>query len=132
PLHSWNDNLLPHIENSSKRLELSYDNWNLVATFSELSGSPPPRLSDSYLHGEDLSGSLQNAGGVGGLLAVSDLSDPSDPSYHLPAYDGNGNIMAYVDASTGAKAAEYEYSPSGVGKHRVPAEGRQWILLENR
>jgi RHS repeat-associated protein len=65
-------------------------------------------LKESYLWGEDLSGTLQGAGGVGGLLAVKDSSGT-----YIPAYDGSGNIAAYVDASTGAKVAEIEYDAFG-------------------
>jgi RHS repeat-associated protein len=65
----------------------------------------------SYVWGLDLSGSSQGAGGVGGLLQVSVLL-PS-PFTLLPSYDGNGNIMALVDAATGTTAANYEYGPFG-------------------
>jgi RHS repeat-associated protein len=77
-----------------------YDGWNLVA---ETSGTNTSR----YVWGLDLSGSLQGAGGVGGLLAV--VKDST--TYH-PAFDGNGNVCEYTDAS-GTIAAHYEYSPFG-------------------
>lgn len=44
-----------------------YDGWNVVATFQ--SNSSPFTLHSLKLWGTDLSGSLQGAGGVGGLLA---------------------------------------------------------------
>jgi len=47
---------------------------------------------------------------VGALLQIAD--HPSGKTY-LPAYDGNGNIAALLNASTGALAAAYEYSPFG-------------------
>jgi RHS repeat-associated protein len=50
---------------------------------------------------------MQGAGGVGGLLAVTD----STGTYY-PTYDGNGNISEYLN-STGAVAAHYEYDPFG-------------------
>ena len=55
----------------------------------------------------DVSGTLQGAGGVGGLLAVSD----STGSY-FPTFDGNGNVGEYLD-STGTSVAHYEYDPFG-------------------
>jgi RHS repeat-associated protein len=55
----------------------------------------------------DLSGTMQGAGGVGGLLAVTD----STGTYY-PTYDGNGNVSEYLD-STGAVVAHYEYDPFG-------------------
>jgi RHS repeat-associated protein len=81
-----------------------YDAWNLVA---EVDGAN--NLVRSYIWGNDLSGSLQGAGGVGGLLAVKPLSGAA----HFAAYDGNGNVSALVDGSTGSISAQYEYGPFG-------------------
>jgi RHS repeat-associated protein len=50
---------------------------------------------------------MQGAGGVGGLLAVTD----STGTYY-PTYDGNGNVSEYLDA-TGTVVAHYEYDPFG-------------------
>src|SRR5262249_5271820 len=50
----------------------------------------------SYLWGSDLSGSMQGAGGVGGLLAVTD----SVQGTHFVAFDGNGNVSALVKRRT--------------------------------
>ncbi|OGV33631.1 MAG: hypothetical protein A2020_11095 [Lentisphaerae bacterium GWF2_45_14] len=83
----------------SSELKFIYDGWNLVA---EYDGSNT--LLNSYLWGEDLSGSLQGAGGVGGLLAVNN---------YLTIYDGNGNVMNYIDAADGTTKAEFEYRPDG-------------------
>ncbi|MBU6303201.1 MAG: hypothetical protein KGS60_16760, partial [Verrucomicrobia bacterium] len=54
--------------------------------------------------------SLQGAGGVGGLLK---LTDAATGTAHFPAYDGNGNLTALVNASTGAPTATYDYDPFG-------------------
>ena len=59
-----------------------YDGWNMVV---EYAGDV---VDTRYTWGMDLSGSMQGAGGVGGLLAVTDAS--SNHSY--PTYDGNGNV----------------------------------------
>ncbi|MBC2601646.1 RHS repeat domain-containing protein, partial [Puniceicoccus vermicola] len=84
-----------------------YDGWNLIATFSsQVSGLSHQA---TYLWGQDLSGSMQGAGGVGGLLSVLDKSS-SDVFY--PTYDANGNVSEYLD-ETGAIAAHYEYSSFG-------------------
>ena len=82
-----------------------YDGWNLLA---ELDSSLNPIRT--YTWGSDLSGSLQGAGGVGGLLAVSDSSS-SDVYY--ASYDGNGNLTALVDSSDSSIQAHYEYDPFG-------------------
>jgi len=69
----------------------------------------------SFVRGLDLSGSLQGAGGVGGVLAVT--FGPSTNSYqlstHFCAFDGNGNVSALVSTTNGAVTANYEYSPFG-------------------
>jgi RHS repeat-associated protein len=57
--------------------------------------------------GLDLSGSMQGAGGVGGLLAVNDVANGA----HFAAYDGNGNVAALVKGTDGTISAQYEYGP---------------------
>ena len=58
----------------------------------------------------DLSGSIQGAGGVGGLLAVR-VHGTGAATYY-PTYDGNGNISEYLNTS-GVIKAHYEYDPFG-------------------
>ncbi|WP_346189740.1 LamG-like jellyroll fold domain-containing protein [Rubritalea halochordaticola] len=78
-----------------------YDGWNLIAMYN--AGA----LSQTYTWGQDLSGSMQGAGGVGGLLVVSFNSN----SYY-PTYDGNGNVSEYLDSS-GSVVAHFEYDAFG-------------------
>jgi len=68
----------------------------------------------TYVWGLDLSGTLEGAGGVGGLLWVT-LHTASGPAAgtHFAAYDGNGNVMALSAASDGLETARYEYGPFG-------------------
>ncbi|HEX3247804.1 MAG TPA: RHS repeat-associated core domain-containing protein [Pyrinomonadaceae bacterium] len=80
-----------------------YDGWNLMA---ELDAGNV--LVRSYSWGKDLSGSLTGAGGIGGLLRVTD----STGSY-IPGYDGNGNVTSLTRLSDGTLAATYEYDPFG-------------------
>jgi len=83
-----------------------YDSWNLISTLnSSLS------LLNSYVWGNDLSGSLQKAGGVGGLLEVSYQGFAMTNCF--PAYDGNGNVTALVNAADGTLAANFDYGPFG-------------------
>lgn len=63
----------------------------------------------SYTWGLDASGSMQGAGGVGGLLMVNAGSG----GVHFPAYDLNGNVMGLVNATNGNISAKYEYGPFG-------------------
>jgi len=79
-----------------------YDGWNLLATLnSQLS------TLNSFLWGQDLSGTMTEAGGVGGLLAMFEGGNA-----HFATYDGNGNVTGLIkqDKSTSAR---YEYSPYG-------------------
>jgi RHS repeat-associated protein len=78
-----------------------YDGWNCIAEYSGTT------LSKTRLWGLDLSGTLQGAGGVGGLLAEKQGSD-----YFFPTYDGNGNVSEYL-AADGSTAAHFEYDPFG-------------------
>ena len=61
----------------------------------------------TYARGMDLSGSLQGAGGIGGLLARTDTNGPT--YYHA---DGIGNIMILVNASQ-VPVAKYLYDAFG-------------------
>ena len=93
---------------------LVWDNYNIVR---ETIHSTVPSFQSStnlYVWGLDLSGSLQGAGGIGGLLAVTTLptADCQLPTAYFPFYDANGNVTEYVDDS-GSLAAHYEYSPFG-------------------
>ena len=64
-----------------------------------------------YTRGLDLSGSIQGAGGIGGLLAFSQLSaiTPQHSYYHA---DGNGNVMMLIYTNQ-TVAAKYLYDPFG-------------------
>ena len=89
-----------------------YDDWNLIYE-ADLSvpSNPQSALTNprSYTWGLDLSGTMQGAGGVGGLLAVANDSGNT----YYPVYDHIGNVRAYVDGVTADVVAEFEYSPFG-------------------
>jgi RHS repeat-associated protein len=86
---------------------LLYDGWNLLAIVDNANAA-----THSFTWGTDLSGSLQGSGGVGGLLSIKIHSGPNAGTY-FDAYDGNGNVIALVNAANGAIVATYEYSPFG-------------------
>lgn len=100
-VYNWNGNAWT-LDSS---LLFLYDGWNLIAELNAMNGNVAAR---TYAWGLDLSGSIQGAGGVGGLL-FSNLGS----TIHAPAFDGNGNVFAYVDLVTGAKSATYDYSAFG-------------------
>jgi RHS repeat-associated protein len=69
----------------------------------------------SYTRGNDLSGSLQGAGGIGGLLARTDntkfiVGDPLATAYYH--CDGNGNVTCLMSLYQQI-AAKYLYDPYG-------------------
>ena len=69
--------------------------------------------SVGYTRGNDLSGSLEGAGGIGGLLARSDTySGGSFTRHHGYHADGNGNVTALVNGAP-AIVARYTYDPYG-------------------
>ena len=93
-----------------------WDGWNIIReTVAVGSGSTQSAVTNYYTWGLDLSGTLQGAAGVGGLLAVTRVSSSTSnllPLTYYPLFDANGNVTGYVDTN-GTVAARYEYSPFG-------------------
>ena len=89
------------------------DGWNCVAeAMILLDGGPPMHGHDKrYVWGLDLSGTLQGAGGIGGLLATTVHGTPDTTHFH--AYDGNGNTICTINCADGTISAHYEYDPFG-------------------
>lgn len=105
-LSSW-DYTTENWETGSQTMYF-YDGWNLIAELGYDSSSALTH-SSSFIWGLDLSGTMQGAGGVDGLLAATDATG----STFYPGYDGNGNVMGYYAADTGERVAEFEYGPFG-------------------
>ena len=82
--------------------------WNLLAVM-DAQGN----LVQSYIWGQDLSGTMNGAGGIGGLVGVTEVSNNTVTNCHYTAFDGNGNITALVRATDHTTSARYEYSPFG-------------------
>jgi RHS repeat-associated protein len=81
-----------------------YDGWRLLA---ELDADNS--VVRSYTWGLDLSGTLDDAGGIGGLLFVT---QHPGLTMHFGCHDANGNVVALVDTA-GTVTARYEYGPFG-------------------
>jgi RHS repeat-associated protein len=81
-----------------------YDGWNLVGILNSSF-----QLQSSFVWGLDLSRTLQGAGGIGGLVVVSNATLGA----HFASYNGNGNLRALVGADSGTLSAAYEYGPFG-------------------
>ena len=87
-----------------------YDGWNPIAEYSTLDLQTFD-LERSYTWGMDLSGTMQGAGGVGGLLMVTEQPAGAEKHY-FPTYDGNGNVSEYLSVNS-TVVAHYEYDPFG-------------------
>jgi RHS repeat-associated protein len=81
-----------------------YDGWNAIA---EIIANQQSTNTNAYVWGLDLSGNMQGAGGIGGLLAAS-----LDGTTALYCYDANGNVSQLVSPD-GEVLSHYEYSPFG-------------------
>lgn len=100
----WNPSLSQWEVQEERRF--LYDDWNLLKEETWNSSTSTYDLIASYAWGLDLSGSLQGAGGVGGLLWVATEA-------LAPGYDGNGNIVVWIDLTTGDVAGRRDYGPFG-------------------
>ena len=82
-----------------------YDGWDLVE--ERIAYADGTASTIHYYWGKDVSGTLQGAGGIGGLLYLT-----VDDAPFVPCYDSNGNVTRYLDAS-GRTVAEYVYAAFG-------------------
>ncbi|MBI5424118.1 MAG: RHS repeat-associated core domain-containing protein [Opitutae bacterium] len=87
----------------AESLRFVYNGWTLIAEVNAANSAVR-----THIWGLDLSGTPQGAGGVGGLLG-STIGGES----HLAEFDGNGNVLGYVDAVTGARSATLDYAAFG-------------------
>ena len=83
-----------------------WDDYNIVVEDAATSNAT------INVWGLDIDGTMQGAGGVGGLLAVV-----RSGSVSLPFYDANGNITEYVDSQGGVEM-HTDYSVFGRGLMR--------------
>jgi RHS repeat-associated protein len=71
----------------------------------------------TYTRGKDLSGSMEGAGGIGGLLARTEnpssiLNPPSSSAHAYYHADGNGNVTCLINSNQFV-VARYNYDPFG-------------------
>lgn len=85
-----------------------YDDWNLIAVLNVISGNA---LLRTHTWGLDLSDSLQDAGGIGGLLSVKETDGTFAGVKHF-TFDANGNVSEVLNTS-GVLVAHYEYDAFG-------------------
>ncbi|MCL4787655.1 MAG: type IV secretion protein Rhs, partial [Verrucomicrobia bacterium] len=84
-----------------------YDGWNLVAILNHTNG-----LMQSFTWGTDASGCMQGAGGVGGLISMT-VHQGTNAGTYFYWHDGNHNVVALVNAASGAIAGQWEYDAFG-------------------
>ncbi len=86
-------------------LRFIYEGWNLLTELDALNSNA---VVCSHVWGLDLSGTMQGAGGVGGLLWTNTATHTFAPSA-----DANGNIVAWVNTATLAVAGRADYGAFG-------------------
>jgi RHS repeat-associated protein len=104
--YSWNGSSWTQ----TNEIHFIYDG-NMVIQERDINNLPKV----TYTRGNDLSGSLQGAGGIGGLLARSDNTQMiiGSPSAHAFYHaDGNGNVTMLIN-NVQAIVAKYLYDPFG-------------------
>ncbi len=84
-----------------------YDGMRVV---QERDNSNTPTVA--YTRGPDLSGTLEGAGGIGGLLSRSRWNGSAWSTNHFYHADSNGNVSYLVNDSQG-HGASYKYGPYG-------------------
>lgn len=97
--------------------------WHNWLTIAEMDGASTPALNKRYVWGLDLAGqggvinSMEEAGGIGGLLSVYDYDNGNPDLKHVYCYDANGNVTQLADAAAStmgaALLASYEYDSYG-------------------
>ncbi len=104
----------------------SWSSWTLLAR--EVFQSSTLVETFRYTWGPDLSGSLEGAGGVGGLLAVERAAGSSSTWQirHVHS-DANGNVLA-LSTDTGTASARYRYSPFGETISSQDLDGSGWAV----
>lgn len=90
--------------------------WNGWLPVLELDAADENAVLRKFTWGRDLSGTLDGAGGIGGLLAVHDTTVSTGVDYVF-CYDANGNVGQIIDLGETTAAASlkarYEHDPYG-------------------
>ena len=84
-----------------------YSGWSLQLETAQNNAPYSPTQTSYNVWGSDLSGTLDGAGGGGGLLTTE-----VDGTWYFPLYDNNGNVTDYV-SEDGEVVASYAYDAFG-------------------
>jgi len=101
---------ISHGSDPVRRTITVWDGWKPVMDIDYNAGAEVARRY--YTWGPDVSGSLDGAAGIGGLIEIAELKG-SVTTHSLPIYDGVGNVVGLVDAGSGARVASYDYGAFG-------------------
>ena len=104
---------------ANENISRFYNGWNVILESRFTAGD---ENEIPFYWGKDLSGRLQGAGGVGGLLCSYENGAP-----HFPAYDNNGNVVGYFNGE-GEKVAEYGYDVFGNFSKKVGFVAEDFIF----
>ncbi len=88
-----------------------YDGWRPVMD-TDYDGSGNVTAQRIYTWGPDASGTLDGAGGIGGLVEIKETRGGAT-TLSVPITDGQGNIMGLIDEKSGQLVAQYVYGPFG-------------------
>jgi RHS repeat-associated protein len=148
--YSWDqENRLSIVTNGTHRTEFlynglslrvesrEYENGFIQETARYIYDGPLPvaevdganTLIRTYARGLDLSLGLETAGGIGGLLSLSEMHEGAIAYYFS---DGNGNVVDLL-AQDSSEAAHYEYDPFGdalVASGPLSQQPFQWSTKE--
>jgi len=97
---------------STNEIRYLYDGAVIVQERFFDPGQSTPRLTVTYTRGLDLSGTLRGAGGIGGLLAMSQQPNGGSQTNFFYHADASGNVTAMIDAGQQI-VAQYQYDPFG-------------------
>ncbi|HNQ25007.1 MAG TPA: RHS repeat-associated core domain-containing protein, partial [Phycisphaerae bacterium] len=126
-VYAWNGSawVPPESEDECAVRKFVYDGWRVIM---ELDGSNDDAVLRKHTWGLDLSGSLEGAGGIGGLLGTLDTAgttDPGDDRTFIYFCDANGNVGQVMETTAGQKfgtvAAHYVYTPYGARLNTPPS-----------
>jgi len=101
---SWNNGAWTSLSSRT----FTWDGW-LMTDETLTTGTAQPETT-SYVWGLDLSQTITGAGGVGGLLS---MTDDTDSNFNCYIYDANGNVAQLFNFNTYQFASQYEYDSNG-------------------
>jgi RHS repeat-associated protein len=94
-----------------RRTTALYDGWKPVVQI-DYNGSNQETARRIYTWGPDVSGSIDGAAGIGGLIEVVEKK-PGVTNRCLALNDGMGNVVGLVDEATGDNVATFRSGPFG-------------------